>query len=53
MELVGNLECWIQADKGYPEFLKNLEVGDISWQQVPVADSPRIKCVLVCVISGM
>ena len=47
MELVGHLEWWIQAGKGYPESLKSQEVGDMSWQPVPVADGPRIKRVPV------
>ena len=53
VELVGHLEWWIQAGKGYPESLKSLEVGDMSWQPVPVADGPRIKRVPVCFISGL
>ena len=51
MELVGHLEWWIQAGKGYPESLKSLEVGDMSWQPVPVADGLRIKRVLVCFVA--
>ena len=53
VELVGHLDRWIQAGKGYPESLKSLEVGDMSWQPVPVADGPRIKRVPVCFISGL
>ena len=52
------LDCWIQAGKGYPKSLKSLEVGDMSWQPVPVADGLRIKmsscndaCILVVLSS--
>ena len=53
MELVVNLEWWIQAGKGYPESLKSLEVGEMNWQPLPVADGPRIKRVLVCFVIGL
>ena len=43
----------MQICKGFPESLKGLEVGDVRRQTVPVADGPRIKRELVCVVCGL
>ena len=52
MDLVGHVECRMEVCKGIPESLRALEVSDVRWQWVPVADGPRIKGELVCVICG-
>ena len=52
MDLVGHVECEMEVCKGIPESLRALEVGDVRWQPVPVADGPKIKGELVCVVCG-
>ena len=52
MDLVGHVECGMEVCKGTPESLRALEVGDVRWQPVPVADGLGIKGELVCVVCG-
>ena len=52
MDQVGHVECVIEVCNGIPESLRALEVGNVCWQPFPVADGPRIKGELVCVICG-
>ena len=52
MDLAGHVEWGIEVCKGIPESLRAQEVGDVRWQPVPVADGPRIKGELVCVVCG-
>ena len=42
MDLVRHVECGMEVCKGIPESLRALEVGELCWQPVPVADCPRI-----------
>ena len=41
----------MEVCKGIPESLRALEVGDVRWQPVPVADGPRIKGELMLICS--
>ena len=52
VDLVGHVECGMEVCKGILEYQRALEVGNVRWQSVPVADGPRIKGELVCVACG-